>query len=361
MTALPVKEGLMKQSIEEILERYSIESKKPFAKNPLAHFITHDFKEIVTIKANINEEKYKVKGSSGQGNWVTVPWLAIFNREITTTATKGYYIVYLFKADMSGVYLSLNQGWTQFREKYGAKKGKEKIKEVSLGFRKLVGVSPNGFSFDDIDLVSRRTLNEGYELGHIYGKEYSKGNIPNDDELVRDLKEMLKIYREVIKMMKSKPYPEYFYNVYKAHQRADDEVYQTEIETAAPVKTREGPQKRPNKNSINGASVWERDPSIARQALEIVNFTCEINISHKTFTSEKTRKNFVEAHHLIPIKFQDKFENSLDVSANIVSLCPNCHSKLHHAIFEEKEEMLKFLFDKRKVRLEKFGIIVILK
>lgn len=36
------------------------------------------------------------------------------------------------------------------------------------------------------------------------------------------------------------------------------------------------------------------------------------------------------AHHLIPLSTQDYFDFSLDIDANIVCLCPNCHRKLHY-------------------------------
>ncbi len=79
----------------------------------------------------INKENYLITGSAGQGNWADVPWIAVFDKEITTSATIGYDIAYLFRADMSGVYLSLNQGWTYFKENYKTKKGREYIKLTS--------------------------------------------------------------------------------------------------------------------------------------------------------------------------------------------------------------------------------------
>ena len=38
---------------------------------------------------------YKVVGSYGKGRWTDVPWIAIFDSRITTSALKGVYIVYL--------------------------------------------------------------------------------------------------------------------------------------------------------------------------------------------------------------------------------------------------------------------------
>lgn len=69
---------------------------------------------------------------------------------------------------------------------------------------------------------------------------------------------------------------------------------------------------------------------------------------------QKLKKLRIEAHHLIPIGEQSKFSFSLDVDANIVSLCPNCHRKLHHGK-DIKEDLFK-LFNARKDLLKKSGI-----
>jgi hypothetical protein len=39
---------------------------------------------------------FLVEGSAGAGNWAAVPWLSVFDPAITTAATHGYYVVYLF-------------------------------------------------------------------------------------------------------------------------------------------------------------------------------------------------------------------------------------------------------------------------
>src|SRR5262249_14250474 len=61
------------------------------------------------------------KGSAGAGNWADVPWLAVFDPLVTTTATRGYYVVYLFHNSEPEVHLSLNQGNTVRRKAYGTK------------------------------------------------------------------------------------------------------------------------------------------------------------------------------------------------------------------------------------------------
>ena len=85
-------------------------------------------------------------------------------------------------------------------------------------------------------------------------------------------------------------------------------------------------------------------------------YMCEFSQNHTTFTAKSNNKQFIEAHHLIPFSERKQFDVSIDVTENIVCLCPNCHRKIHLAIDEEKTELLKPLFEKKKEQLEKVGI-----
>ena len=62
------------------------------------------------IKGILDREDYIIKGSPGMGNWSQLPWIGVFDPNVTKGAQSGYYIVYLFKENMQGVYLSINQG-----------------------------------------------------------------------------------------------------------------------------------------------------------------------------------------------------------------------------------------------------------
>src|SRR5699024_12047198 len=92
----------------------------------------HDIPKI--LADYLDDDKYLVKGSVGQGQWAHIPWVAIFNKNITTSATRGYDIVLLFQADMTGFYLTLNQGWTYYRENYKPKSEAQKKIKKSLQF-----------------------------------------------------------------------------------------------------------------------------------------------------------------------------------------------------------------------------------
>lgn len=190
----------MQKMIINILDNYLNAKNKSFGNNDIANYIREEAKLNIETKCGVDKSKYIVEASPGKGRWADVPWIAIFDREITNSATKGYYIVYLFCADMSGVYISLNQGWTYFKEKYGIKDGKEKIRIVSDAWKVILSSTLTDFSFDHIKLkgISKNSnLAEGYELGHICGKFYEKGNIPDSNELIEDLRNLVGVYREL--------------------------------------------------------------------------------------------------------------------------------------------------------------------
>lgn len=91
-------------------------------------------------------------------------------------------------------------------------------------------------------------------------------------------------------------------------------------------------------------------------AIERALKQCEYDKEHKQFISYKTQKNYVEAHHLIPLKYENDFDYSIDILPNIVSLCVICHKKLHHGIFGEKKELIRYLFNERIESLKLKGI-----
>lgn len=188
----------MRELLLKILNGYQNAKQESFKGNQLANYLRSDSRYIIEKTAFIDTSRYKVEGSPGKGNWADVPWIAIFDKDITLTATKGYDIVYLFCADMSGVYISLNQGWTYFKEKYGVKEGRKKIRQVSSAWKSSLSSTLTDFSYDSIDLkIKNNILAEGYELGHICGKFYSIDNIPSDEELIQDLQKLLGVYREL--------------------------------------------------------------------------------------------------------------------------------------------------------------------
>lgn len=110
----------------------------------------------------------------------------------------------------------------------------------------------------------------------------------------------------------------------------------------------------------NIAKRYSKNPIIGKIAIQNGNYKCENVIEHTTFISNTTNKPFMEAHHLIPISYQekmwDKFSVNIDCIENIVSLCPNCHRAIHNAIKNEKIEIIEKIYKKKIEGLKKIGV-----
>lgn len=93
---------------------------------------------------------------------------------------------------MSGVYLSLNQGWTFYKENFKPVKcAREEIRNVAGRWRTLLASTLNDFSIDEIDLHHNGDLARGYELGHICGKFYDADDLPSDSSMIQDSHAMI--------------------------------------------------------------------------------------------------------------------------------------------------------------------------
>lgn len=105
---------------------------------------------------------------------------------------------------------------------------------------------------------------------------------------------------------------------------------------------------------------YMRDPQVAAYSKQQANYKCELNPLHETFISEISKQQYVEAHHLIPMKHQKMFEQSLDIPENIIVLCPNCHRAIHNGNLEYKNKIIQKLYNKRRKMLEENDIKITL-
>ncbi|MGE7662658.1 HNH endonuclease [Peribacillus sp. NPDC097197] len=138
----------------------------------------------------------------------------------------------------------------------------------------------------------------------------------------------------------------------------DEETFQKEVEMISIdyiEKVDDKPREKLNHIYFLSQKL-KRNPLYSKRAIESAKYRCELDSIHELFISSRTGKNYVEAHHLIPMEYQDLFKKSIDVEANIISFCPLCHKKIHHAIFEEIKPMLEKMYLSRMDRLNQSGI-----
>lgn len=305
------------------------------AMHSITQEIPNSLRQITFLK-----DWYKIKGSVGQGNIAQIPHICIFDKDITLSAERGYYIVFLFDSTMSYLFLSLNQGWTQYKKQFKSN-AKEVIKKASSRIQTSL-TYPSQFNTKNISLQTNRGLGTGYELGNICSKTYKKGEIPQTSEIIRDIKELIGVYRNLKLILGRSPL-----NILSLN---DEDHFQDQIQTLS-----EAQDPKPAQREAKSL-VWKRSFKISAMALSKASHQCEADLEHQTFIAAKSDKMFVEAHHLVPMEFQEEYKQSLDIVENIISLCPLCHRKFHHAKKDVKNKLIEHFFEKRKAALKQKGI-----
>jgi MoxR-like ATPase len=154
----------------------------------------------------------RVKASVGQGNWATVPWIAVLDPRETNTTQRGTYPVLLIPEDLGGVYLTLAQGVTQLKRDRGKAAAYATLSERAQALRPLLAqLATRGFGDgDEVDLgpsslgrdyaasvvvskyVARAALgtsnldDDFSGLCSAYGELLESGALPVDETVVRE-------------------------------------------------------------------------------------------------------------------------------------------------------------------------------
>ncbi|MBA0178595.1 DUF3578 domain-containing protein [Pectobacterium carotovorum] len=186
----------LQEKFQIITKGWIAATKEGFTNNPIANLLRKELKkeiENIVIQFDFN---YEVEASAGAGNWANVPWISILNPKITNTTQEGIYPVYLFKADGSGFYLSLNQGTTSPAKKWGKKVAEERAEYIKKQLLKKIP-DLERWGVKDINLKAGTPLGKSYEKPSVIARYYSADSIPSDEILKSDLYSLLKFYKEI--------------------------------------------------------------------------------------------------------------------------------------------------------------------
>ncbi|QWI71204.1 DUF3578 domain-containing protein [Bacillus mycoides] len=187
------KGGSMNSNLREkfltVMNEYLQARTERFAGHKMGSVVRHEMTTEITRLPFIDHNQYVVTGSVGQGNWAAVPWLAIMNKDITTSTQRGYYIVYLFSEDMERLYLTLAQGVTETT--------KEEMQKIKEEIREQIHMSQKVKKDDEIFLGTSPKA-KGYANSTAAYIEYDANKMPSEKELVEDLEEMLRYYEGFI-------------------------------------------------------------------------------------------------------------------------------------------------------------------
>lgn len=306
----------LQKSLANLLTNYPKAKGETFGDNQLADFIRNQLPEIVSEIIGKND-RYKIQGSPGQGNWADVPWIGIFDRLITESAQNGYYLVYLIKEDCSGIFLSLNQGVTSIKSQYGIAT-KHALRVRANDFLARLGSKCEGLILGPINLsVSNKSgLGALYEAGSICAFLYELDNWPTDEKLSSDLFRLLNLY-QTLSSTESR--------LYEQADAEEDEVGLLQE----------------NLTVLREHKRIERNKKLSLKAKSVHGYKCKAC----GFDFEKTYgnigKEFIEAHHLTPLSMLKGQKVTLDPKSDFTVLCANCHRMIHKSEFVNKVEQFR--------------------
>jgi hypothetical protein len=187
-------------SIESILSRYiAARSGEPFGKSHQIWSLFEGLQRALSSSDPLRKRpSVKVTWSAGKGNWANIPWMALVDTRDQSAPRGGIYLSFLFRQDMSGVYLALMQGHTDVKKELGKTEGLKFLRSRAGAFRKqCAGLTGYGFALDDkIDLCSDSEFAKDHEAAAIAYKFYEANEVPDDSELLQDVDAALQVYTD---------------------------------------------------------------------------------------------------------------------------------------------------------------------
>lgn len=183
-----VMEEKLRPKLIKVMNEYLDARQGPFSNHPLGKLLRHDIPSTIKDLPYITEN-YEVTGSIGKGNWTTVPWIAIMNKQITVSTQRGYYIVYLFSDDMKRVFLTFAQGVTEIP--------KEEMNSINEEIRTSIRMNPRVHKDNNLDLGQTKKARDYKESVAVY-IPYHLEELPSEQQMLKDLEEMVMYYEEYI-------------------------------------------------------------------------------------------------------------------------------------------------------------------
>ncbi len=181
---------MLNDDFQKVLDEYlNAREENGYTSAPIAHHIQQTLKNEVSDL--VEDSTYKITASAGVGRLSEIPWIGVYKPDNDNNISSGY----LFKADMTGVYLVLRVfHYTELEEKYGIFVP-EHLRTKAIHIKALLENSPFDINYFDetFDLNSKSKTADIHKSGMILCKLYEKDNIPSEEILKNDLKQIIKI------------------------------------------------------------------------------------------------------------------------------------------------------------------------
>lgn len=299
---------MITSTFRHIAQEFLLARKQPLAGHPLAGLIRNDAAS--EVRDAIQRPDLKIIGAPGQGNWAEVPWIGMFHPEVTTSATRGYYIVYLFSTDMRTVNLCLGQGVTAIRQEFKNRAAEEMLRRAAL-IRDRVPEFSGRFVSGPVQLGGTTQLARDYDPAVAFLKPYALDDLPDEGSMVMDLRSMIIHYDQLV-------------------SRGGLDNVEGAIELGADQDETEEFQTIEERRQYVRHNRLDRHSGAAKQAKKIHGYVCQVCGFDFRKVYGEIGRNFIEAHHLIPLSSLPEGQPvSMNPKTDFAVLCANCHRMVH--------------------------------
>jgi len=211
---------MIKKQIREVLElQKQYTSKNTPAMKRRGILIRKEIANSLAENLDYFKSKYEiaiedlwVQGKDGDGNKAEIPWVRLASKELSPSATKGWYVVFLFSAKGSNCYLSLGHASTTYDgDSMERRYQKALAPEVAEGLMrwgreklKLSDIKNPRLKFSR-NLEAKGSLAEAYDRTSLCGFEYRKESIPADEQILSDVEFLLGLLSRIYQMQETDP------------------------------------------------------------------------------------------------------------------------------------------------------------
>jgi hypothetical protein len=139
-----------------------------------------------------------VVGSGGKGRATRTPWIAILDPDETSSPQDGLYLVFIFKAGLEEVVLTLNQGVTNSKGNKPWSVARTDLASDAAVIRESMGLTNlTGLDFE-VDFNDSGNLQRAYAAGNIASRTYRVERLPELSSLEKDLSRFVSLYQLAI-------------------------------------------------------------------------------------------------------------------------------------------------------------------
>ncbi len=200
--AIPVPEPMfsLNDALHKVFEQFPDAKRQAFPHHPISNVIKQEIPSGLHQLVDLDDDRYIVLSSVGQGNWATVPWIAILDRIRGGSIQDGLYIVLLFSADMGRVVLALMFGVTGPSDTQTTSH-RPGMGERIRNLRQRLHLGGTTWRVDNDLTLAERGIGSRYGKGVVLYRSYAANALPSHLEWVHDIKEILGLYQESLDLM----------------------------------------------------------------------------------------------------------------------------------------------------------------